>query len=519
MTFAEKVDLLMIITNTSNSVLARSISIDASAISRLRRGIRTPARNVTYLQPMAEYFARNCRSEYQKAALYEALKNSTPPFYPAENESIDSIIYNWLCTDNKTAPDSLDEFMNDFIHFQFRKMPPVAAADINQMAGYAVAEIETFYGKEGKQNAVLAFLSLVIKNEKPQTLLLYSDEDMEWLTDPKFRLKWATLMVQVITQGNRIKIIHSVTRNFDEMLAGIRQWVPLYMTGAIEPYYYPKTRDGLFRQTFFIAPETAAVTSSSVSNKTINAANLLFTNKNMLGSLIEEFNDFLALCRPLMRIFTSRSRQEDYLLLLDEFENETGDTIIKTDSFSDITMPPAVLESLLTRISDPAPKRLLAYHLKRMENFKDHLAKYCFTEIFTLPEPELIWEGKVGVSFSDILNDTQIFYTPEEYIAHLKNIIDLLNTYENYHIMITRDRHLDGSMIYVKEDIGVLVGKTLLPSIIFAINETNMTAAFWDYMNTILNKKPLSKNNRAQAMAELETLLNALELNLSKAIF
>jgi len=34
MTFAEKLDFLMTITNTSNSLLARNISIDASFISR-----------------------------------------------------------------------------------------------------------------------------------------------------------------------------------------------------------------------------------------------------------------------------------------------------------------------------------------------------------------------------------------------------------------------------------------------------------------------------------------------------
>lgn len=515
MTFAEKLDLLMNITNTTNSLLARQISLDASAISRLRRGIRTPSRNVTYLEPMAKYFALNCRDEYQKAAIWKAIKDSTPHFNSVENKTLDVIIYKWLSDNTETASNSLDEFMHDFINFQFKKMPPLKTINIEEIVSYPVSETTAFYGKEGKQNAVIAFLSLVLKNKKPQTLLLYSDEDIEWLTDSEFILKWATLMAQVIAKGNRIKIVHSITRDFDEMISGIKEWIPLYMTGSIEPYYYPKTQDGLFKHTFFIAPETAAVKSSSVRNKNKNTTNYLFTNRNMISSIAEEFNDFLSLCRPLMRIFTIHNRQEEYLTLLEEFEDEAGNAIIKTDTLSDITMPPTVAQKLLARINDADKEILISYNLKRAEKLRNNLINHSFTEILTLPKLELVLSGKVPVDFSDVLNDTPLFYTPEEYLEHLKNIIILLKTCENYHIIITEDKYLEGSTVYVKEDVGVLVGKPLPPSIIFAINENNMTAAFWDYMNVILNKKPINKNSRIQTINELERLRTSLELKLS----
>lgn len=515
MTFAEKLDLLMNITNTTNSLLARNISMDASFISRLRRGVRTPARNVTYLKAMVEYFTRNCRAEYQKAALWEAIKSSNSQIQLLETESIELILYKWLNekagTAPNTTPNSIDAFLDGMINFQFRKMDPVSAMDIETMACHSISEIEVFYGMEGKQNAVLTFLSLVLKNKSPQTLLLYSDEDLGWLTDnPQFTLRWATLLAQVIRSGNRIKIIHTVNRGFDEMLSGIKQWVPIYMTGAIEPYYYPKTRDGLFRRTLFISPDTAALTSSSVGSKTKYAANFLCTNKITLESLVEEYKDFLALCRPLMRIFTPYN-QGDYLALLNEFEDEEADTIVKTDVLSNITMPSTVVESILARIDNPNME-LMSYQQKRTKQFKNSLHRNCFTEIFPLPDVDKILAGKVVVNFSDMLNETQLFYTPEEYGQHLQSIIGMLKTCENYHVHITSDNFLEGSMIYVREDVGVLVGKTLLPSVIFAINESNMTAAFWDYMKVILKKECQDKINRTQTICELEALATRLEV-------
>jgi hypothetical protein len=81
-------------------------------------------------------------------------------------------------------------------------------------------------------------------------LLLFSDEATDWMTaDQTFASKWASLMVQLLSKGNRIKIIHTVSRDLDEMLNAIRQWMPLYMTGLIEPYFYPKKRDGIFKRT------------------------------------------------------------------------------------------------------------------------------------------------------------------------------------------------------------------------------------------------------------------------------
>ncbi len=117
----------------------------------------------------------------------------------------------------------------------------------------------------------------------------------------------------------------------------------------------------------------------------------------------------------------------------------------------------------------------------------------------------------VVVNFSDILNESLLFYTPGEYRQHLQNIIRLLKTYDNYHVHLTSDNHLDGSMIYVREDLGVLFGKTLPPSFIFAINENKMTNAFWDYMNLLIKRESKYKTNRNYTIAELETMVARLE--------
>lgn len=102
---------------------------------------------------------------------------------------------------------------------------------------------------EGKRQAAEFFLLEAININTPHTLLLYSDESTEWMTENReFALKWTQLMIDVLSKGNKIKIIHTISRDLDEMLTAIRQWMPLYMTGLIEPYFILKRETGFLNK-------------------------------------------------------------------------------------------------------------------------------------------------------------------------------------------------------------------------------------------------------------------------------
>lgn len=77
----------------------------------------------------------------------------------------------------------------------------------------------------------------------------------------------------------------------------------------------------------------------------------------------------------------------------------------------------------------------------------EDIQKYSFTAICSLPDPEQILAGEVAVNFSDALSEAQLFYTPEEYLQHLHSIIHLLETYDNFSICLTNDKHLEGVIV------------------------------------------------------------------------
>ena len=501
MKFAEKLDFLMNVTKASNSALSLYTTLDASYISRLRHGQRGIPKDTACIRAIAAYFSRHCVEEYQKKALCDALRLSSLPTEPGLVE----LICDWL-TQELAQMESVRSFLNGFSNCRARR--DMAEPQPLQPPAFR-PEAELFYGVEGKRQAVVHFLSEVILCPEPQTLFLFSDEPMDWMTaDAAFAAQWASLMFGALARGNRIKIIHTVSRNLDEMLAAISHWMPLYMTGLIEPYFYPKKRDGLFRQTRFIAPKTGAVISDSVGDSANVATNVLFRSRRTIETYVLEFSRYLALCRPLMRIFAGQDEQS-FLDTLAEFEKEPADILIKTSSLSMLTMPEDVAQGIAERMGE-AHRRLLPFQSARIARFEKLLRTNSVTEIIRLPAPEDAVEGRVPAAFSDLLAGITVCYTSEEFLRQLVRLKTLLETCPNFHVCFVADMNETRYMVYAKEDTGALVIKTSTPPVVLAMNESNMTAAFWDFLKSMVGERAYSSPDNAASAHTLGAYMEKL---------
>ncbi|MEA5039120.1 MAG: transcriptional regulator [Clostridiaceae bacterium] len=508
MTFADKLNFLMTITETSNSVLAGRVSLDASYISRLRRGKRLMPRDAGIIQSMAASLARRCSGDYQKKVLSDVLGLAS---LPDDSAAFAGRIADWLLHGNPGGVEPVEQFLSCFSNLGSH---PVSARPQMKYQPPSLHEaVSIFYGIEGKRQAAEYFLSEVAACEKPQTLLLFSGEETSWMTaDPEFSHKWAELMIRILSKGNKIKIIHTISRDLDEMLSAIGQWMPLYMSGNIEPYFYPKKRDGVFKRTLFIAPETAAVVSNSIGDQISIAANVLYRDHEAVTSFAEEFLQYLRLCRPLMRIFTARDR-DAYFSTLAEFERERADTLLKTESLSVLTMPETLLASIAGR-SGSGSSNNPSIHAERYGRFRENLKTNHFTELIHLPDIDMVKKGGVKVSMSDMLGGGAVHYTPKEFVAHLKNIVDLLCSCENYHVRLIDRPGDDRYMVYAREELGVIVAKTSQPPIVLAMNEGNMTAAFWDFLKSMAKEKKYEDPGNEAAIASLRLYLKKLDVQI-----
>jgi hypothetical protein len=511
MLFNEKLDFLMKLTDTTNSRLAHIARLDNSFISRLRSGTRHPARKENYIGLFAEYFAKYITQDYQKAALIKAAGIKETALTVTES-GLKEFINNWL---HGIEEELVEKNQSESSHFRLS-----FSSDKNSSANQSILKKatdgltinnEVFFGNQGKRDAVRKFLHLVLSKKNPSTLLLHSEEDMVWLTEnQEFAAEWKQLMNQVIAKGNKIKIIHTVSRSHDEMLSAIIQWLPLYMSSAIESFFYPKHRDGLFKRTLFLSPDSAAVFSNSFGESSESTATYLSTDKAVLFSLKDEFCRYLDLCRPLIHVFTP-DKQEIFLKALSEFENQHCESILKTAGFSSITMSPELVSKILARTPYSNDNNIMAYVRRITAVFKRNLKTNKFTELICLPGLDDVFTGRIPIPL--MFYTGELFYSPQEYLLHLQNIIKLLETYQNYHVFIQDKKAMEHLVIYAKEETGVIIAKYEFPQVFFGLNESNMTSAFWSYMKNITNILPKEKQDKTYIIRQLKHIESALISN------
>ncbi len=483
--FNEKLNMLMELTKTSNNELGVAASIDASYVSRLRNGGRRLSKDPVFLLPMADYLSKKIKSDSQKASLQEMIMLTRD--LPDNIDDVTQIIYKWFAYDEQKNEKSIENFLETF------NITLSSSIGDTNLEGYKKQHksLDYYIGVDGKREAVIRLFSQIADENKPQTLYLFSDENYSWLTESNdFCRLLIHFLIEAIKKGNKIKFIHTSNKEINDTFFAICKWIPIYLTVAIEPYFYPNSRDGIYRRSLFIAPNTAAVVSNSIMENTHGMLNFYTTDKQAINALKKEFNDYLYICKPLMNVYTAE-KQDEYNEWIIKLAKQPQNTIISPPYLSQISMPETLQKEILNRVGVPI-------------NATTNNSSHKIIELLTLPDPQMVRDNAVPATLSNPMMIDNIYYTKDEFVQHLENIIKLLTDCRYYNAVIN-DGADSQNLIYVKEGIGVVLATVKTPSVVFFISEPNITAAFTDYLMRKVGK--LKKDTKEKTIAMLKSYI------------
>ena len=279
MTFANRFDLLMRISNTSNNALAKYLSMDPSYISRLRRGERNRPRHHDYVVSLCTFLAKQLMHGDNRARFAESVADSSIMQLKTTPE-LASYLESWILTDSAEA---------------------CTQANTSEQESSSAVSIMPYYGITGRYQAMIFLLSHAMETLSNFTLLMYSDEGAE-TEEPQCELhkKWNELLQETIQTGNRVKIILKTSRNMDEMLNSVSYWLPFYTAETVDAYYYPRLRDGVYKRILYVIPGYAAVFSTAIGTFGENVSTFFVSDPTTVDSFSDEFYSYLSLCSPLM---------------------------------------------------------------------------------------------------------------------------------------------------------------------------------------------------------------------------
>ena len=303
--FGYQLGMLMEVLAIPNVEMARAVNIDPSYLSRIRNGRRLPASPEQLAESIAEYTVERAAGGNGLARLAELLGDAEVTEKPSE-ALIEQLI-EWLLSEDAGSALGeagseflrfLDEFdLNDFIktiHFDEMKVP---TAPITMPAS------RFCHGVEAMRKAEIDFLRATATSRHAKEAIMYSDVSMEEMAaDSEFDRQWMVGLAAMLKRGINFQIIHNLNRPFNEMMLGLQSWIPLYMTGQVQPYYLIGEHDKVFRHLYHVS-NVAAVAGEGLAGYGADSRFYYTTKRQEVAYYMGKMRQLLKMAQPLLQIY------------------------------------------------------------------------------------------------------------------------------------------------------------------------------------------------------------------------
>ena len=446
--FADKLDFLMRLTNTTNTALASVTSFDVSYISRIRSGKRSLPKSLYFIENSSDYFARKIETAGVSDTASDIINSGAP--WPDSISSAAILISSWLMEKESNFSGVVHEYL-----YKSGSNPDLSSSSLNKM-GRSKA-VSVYYGNSGKRLCLLNAFDYLLAHPKSYRLMVYSDEDLLWFTEDKsFFNEWKTRITALIEHGCTITIITNTERSFEEMSEGIHMWTPLLFSGALKCYCRATPKDTLFSRTLFIAEDAVAITCNSLRLNDYHAVNMLFYEKEAIRSYKEEFDGYIRISVPLFIQYLPTDH-EKFIQSLNVFYNSSSDYVLGGSSPSLFSMPDELINRLSRGNNDICIGEAVA---QSRAHFEQLIKDGCrITEFLILPDIKSIPAGTLPVLQRIACGSQDLYYTPDEYISHVKNALEFSRRYPNYHLIVAPKRIPKGMFLMVKSGCSMYLGK------------------------------------------------------------
>ena len=307
--FIDNFNLLQSGLNMSNISMGKALGYDASYISRIKKAERKPLDIDDFIERITTYLLSNYSSSNKRsfiAGIYECKADElkTAERYRSKIKSwllekhtdYNEIIQNFLV---KLDDFSIDDYLNEDLSKIKIPTSPII-----------IRNGKNYYGVEGRKASEKDFIKLTLLSKSNEPIFFYNDLPMtKAAEDEDFKNGYIVAMSMLLKKGLHLNMVHNVDRPMEEMILGMESWLPMYMSGAISPYYFPKKPSDMFC-TSHMTSGSVALSGECISSNQERGKFYLTTKKEELPYYKAKSKYMLKKAKPLMVIYTADKEEE-----------------------------------------------------------------------------------------------------------------------------------------------------------------------------------------------------------------
>ena len=296
--------------NLTTVEISNAVGYDSSFISRMKSKERKPADFEIFIDKLRNYIISLCQNENTKSILVQILNCSNEDINNIE--IFKEIFTKWICSQHiDSKPDDvlnfltkLDNFnLNDYINTDFSKIKVPTVPVLFKSS-------KMYFGIEGRKQAEGEFLKTTLLSKSNEPIFFYSDLPMTQTgEDEEFKKKWVYAMSVLLKRGLHLNMVHTLNRPINELLLGLENWIPIYMTGSISPYYFKNPPSNFFNGSQYTSG-SIALTSECIKYNEKKSKFYLTTKKDEVEFEKEKSKYMLSKATPLMTIYKENDKEQ-----------------------------------------------------------------------------------------------------------------------------------------------------------------------------------------------------------------
>ena len=474
----QKLDILLRELDINISRLAAFLHYDPSYLSKIRTGKRNPAHQQQFVEKVCEYVIANYKDEQDRKKVVYLIQCNEDEL--ADSSSYRRKLREWL---NSSMPDGVDYVsaflrkvdsfnLDDYIraiHFDSFKVPKVP---------FQLPVSRHYYGLKEMREGELDFLKHTVLSKSMKPLYICSDMPVEDMAaDEDFAKKYMFGLVMVLKKGLHIHIIHDVERPMKDMMLGLENWVPLYMTGQISPYYLKGVQNRVYSHLHYCSGQVA-MTGDCISGHHDLAHYYLTSRKEEVSISQKNMEFLLKKAHPLMDIYREERKKELHASLLENAGKEgRRRRVLAVPDLG--VLPKKLLEEILERNHVVLnEKTVILESYKRSATCLETILKHSVVEdeVSVLSEAEYE-KYPLVLPLAECFLEKDIRLTYEEYHACIGAAENYAKANENYQFNLTKIKGFHNIQITCFEGKWCMISKNRAPAIHFVIHHPKLRYA------------------------------------------
>jgi hypothetical protein len=510
--FGECLKFLLSTLNIRMSQLSKSINVDSSLINHWVHGKRIPPYGSSYIENIAEFLSKNIYNSYQTKLLDDFFADLygncvMPTYYKGKIAEVllEAQGYSKECREQEYK---LSKRTPKLCNVTFPNTKEISASLV--------------YGIDNIYEVGLSLLNNATEIDRGINNLIYITytNNFNGVYYPEENIiVIRNKLLKLIENQWKVVFLLQIDHNIDRIIKFIHYVLPLIRTGNVHLYYINNYNLMIDRE-FYVISEVGLLSCFSTElNSAINCG-IYLKDRDAVKVYSNYFNVLLNKYAKSLTVFYPEDRKEDYYEKLIKTKEKIGRQLNYNCSFSIEMITEDLYYNLLIKSGMPFCDVLksLDFYKRQFAAIITNLQCEEFLNIYFVEAMDSLFKTRnlYLYTYSGI---EKVHLETNDLIEYYENIINFINTYDNYHIaIINHTNHkfdINNDIKFIIKDRQAVFLHSFEPlknssEIRLSIEEPVIVKAFMEYFNELWEHiSPIDKNKQ-EITAFLQSYINIL---------